>query len=310
MVPVALVLLSAAVFFGSTYAIYRFGFYSPNKRQNDDYAVASTPQMDARHEEIRCLIHAARELPFESVHIRSHDGLLLTGRYYHRQDGAPLSICFHGYRGTPTRDFSGGIQIMLRQGHNVLMVEERAHCSSQGHTITLGVKERFDCLDWIRYALDRFGSDTKIILVGISMGASTVLMASGLPLPRQVVGIAADCPYSSPEAIIRKLCGDMKLPGGIFTRLASLSAALYGHFDLKSASALDAVRLASVPILLIHGEEDHFVPCEMSREIYTANPDRIELHLFPGAGHGLSFLVDPIRYEAVIRDFHRRILPE
>ncbi len=66
---------------------------------------------------------------------------------------------------------------MLREGHNVLMIEERAHLESEGHTITFGIKERYDALDWIRYALQRFGEDTRIILVGISMGAATVLMA-------------------------------------------------------------------------------------------------------------------------------------
>lgn len=306
MVLIAVILAAFVIILCLSYAVYRFAFYSPNRRQNNDYAIASTPQTDALHEDILRLIDAANALPYEAVSITSHDDLILSGRYYYQREGAPLNICFHGYRGTPSRDFSGGLQVMLRQGHNVLMIEQRAHCSSQGHTISFGIKERFDCLDWVRYALRRFGEETQILLVGISMGAATVLMASEMELPSQVVGIITDCPYSAPKTIIRKVCGDMKLPVHTSTWLACVSAKLFGHFDLTESTALEAVKHAAVPILLIHGEEDNFVPCQMSMEIQAARPDIIELQTFPGAGHGLSYLLDP---EQIIRGFYQRILP-
>ncbi|MBO6158589.1 MAG: alpha/beta hydrolase [Firmicutes bacterium] len=299
---------SAFALTGILYGVYKFAFDSPNQTQNDDLHVAKTPQMSERAEKIHSMIENARSIPFERVFITSHDGLKLSGRYYHQQEGAPLDICFHGYRGTPARDFSGGIHIMLREGHNVLMVEERAHLQSEGHTITFGIRERYDVLDWIHYALDRFGTDTQIILVGISMGAATVLMASELELPGQVKGIVADCPYTAPEAIIKKVCRDMKIPGDLGGLLAMASARLFGGFDLKESSALKAAPHLKVPVLLIHGEEDHFVPCEMSRELYAANPEKIRLEIFPGAGHGLSFLLDPERYDRLVRDFSRKVL--
>ena len=308
MAVLLILFLLALLFLGSCYWVYRFGFYSPNRTQNDDFAVAVIPKKDPRRPGVEAMIAAVRELPYEPVSIRSHDGLRLCGRYYHQHDGAPLDICFHGYRGTPARDFSGGTQIILREGHNLLMIEERAHCSSGGHTITFGIEERRDCLDWVRYALERFGPDTRILLVGISMGAATVLMASGLSLPPQVRGIIADCPYSAPLAIIRKVGRDMHLPAGLSGFLASASARLFGHFDLSAASPVEAVKQTPVPILLIHGEDDHFVPREMSREILDANPAMIERHTFSGAAHGLSYLVDPQRYEDLVCAFSKRVL--
>ena len=302
-------LVLTILFLGVCYGIYRFAYYSPNKTQNDDHSVISSPQTDPQRNHIMEMIDAVRALPFESVTILSHDGLRLHAKYYHFRDGAPLNICFHGYRGTPARDFSGGTQIMRREGHNLLMIEERAQCGSEGHTITFGNQERYDCLDWLDYAVGRFGSDTNIILVGISMGAATVLMASGLPLPEQVVGIIADCPYTTPLAIIRKVSrDDMHLlphTGGFF---ACAAARIFGHFRLNAASAVDAVRRTKVPILLIHGEADYFVPCEMSREIHAANPEMIELHTFQDAGHGLSYLADPERYESLVNAFSDRVL--
>ena len=310
MTVLSVLLFLFLLFFGVLYGVYRYIFYSPDKTQNDDYTLAEGSHSDQKRRQICAMIDAVRAIPYEKVTIRSHDGLTLCGRYYHQKDGAPLDICFHGYRGTPARDFSGGTQIILREGHNALMIEERAQCTSEGHTITFGVEERFDCLAWVQYALARFGPDTRILLVGISMGAATVLMASELALPAQVVGIIADCPYTSPLAIIRKVSGGMGLPPKLSGLLAIAAARVFGHFDLTAANAAEAVKHAKLPILLIHGEADPFVPCGMSREIRDASPAQIRLHTFPGAGHGLSYLVDPARYEALIRDFSKEALEE
>ena len=311
MILLSVFLILIVLFLAVCYGIYRFAFYSPNRTQNDDHSVAHTPQMDPMRDHIMEMIDAVRAIPYEPVSIRSHDGLELHAKYYHLRDGAPLDICFHGYRGTPARDFSGGTQIMRREGHNLLMIQERAQCGSGGHTITFGIQERYDCLDWLDYAIERFGPGTKIILVGISMGAATVLMASELLLPEQVAGIIADCPYTTPLAIIRKVSRDdmhlLPLTGGFF---ATAAARIFGRFRLNASSALEAVRHTRIPILLIHGEADHFVPCEMSREIHAANPDMTELHTFPDAGHGLSFLVDPERYETLVTSFSERVLAD
>ena len=298
----ALILLISFVF-------YRLGFYSPRGEQNNDEAISDTEQMRPLRERVIGMIRQLNERPYERVSITSFDNLRLVGRYYHQADGAPLDICFHGYRGTPSRDFSGGTGIYFAAGHNVLMIEERGQCGSEGHTITMGVKEKRDCVAWVQYAVDRFGPETQIVLAGISMGAATVLMASGLDLPEQVRGIIADCPYTSPKAIIHKVVRqDFHLPPRLCWPLICLGAALFGGFLPIGENAAEAVRDAKVPILLIHGEADQFVPWEMSREIAAANPERIEFHSFPGAGHGLSFLLDEERYTRIVRRFFDRVL--
>ena len=295
---------AAALLLLISYIVYRIAFYSPNGHQNDDFNIMDTPQMDVFREKSLEMIRVAHDRPFERVYITSFDGLRLAGRYYHQKDGAPLSICFHGYRGTPCRDFSGGSTAYLEEGHNLLMIEERAHCESQGHTITFGVKERYDCLAWTHYAVERFGSDVPIFLNGISMGAGTVLMASALDLPSQVLGIIADCPFSSPKAIICKVAADMKFPPKLAWPFLYVGARLFGRFDPNAADASEAVQHAKVPILMIHGEADYFVPIEMSYAIAAAAPERVALHTFPGAGHGLSFLVDKERYLDLVHRFH------
>ena len=308
MIFLLILLIAAAAVLVITLAVYWIAFHSPNRTQNDDYAIAHTAQMDPLRETITEMIRSLNEIPFERVSVTSDDGLKLLGRYYRGDDGAPVVIGFHGYRGTPSRDFAGGTRLYLGEGFRLLMIEERAHGGSEGHTITFGVKERYDCLAWIDYAVRRFGPGTPILLAGISMGAATVLMASGLPLPASVKGILADAPFTSPKAIIRKVCGDVRVPAWLAWPFLWLGARLFGGFDPLAADAAEAVTRATVPILLIHGEDDRFVPCEMGRAIAAANPAMVELHTFPNAGHGLSFLVDRPRYERIVREFFARVL--
>ena len=186
------------------------------------------------------------------------------------------------------------------------MVDERGHGKSGGHTITFGIKERYDCLSWAKYAAERFGSDTSVFLSGVSMGAATVLMASGLELPGNVKAITADCPFSSPGGIIRKVSRDIKLPVFLAYPLTVLGAFLFGGFRINQCSALDSVRKTRLPILLIHGEDDLLVPCDMSRQIYAACRAPAELAVFPGAGHGISYFIDAKRYHMVFSEFLHR----
>ena len=301
---------AAAAYFAICFGVYRFGFHSPDRYQNDDYHIPEVLTRGPWKDKIREMISSVAALGYERVYITSRDGLKLAGRYYHTKEGAPLDICFHGDRGTPCRDFSGGAMVVLREGHNLLLIEERAQCGSEGHTMTFGVKERYDCLDWVDYAISRFGEDVRIILTGISMGASTVLMASGMELPSNVKGIIADCPFTEPMDIILTVGRSMKLPEGFIRHFAKAAARIFGGFDISGASALKAVKDTKVPVLLIHGEADDFVPCEMSRRIHEANPSMTELHTFPGAGHGVSFMVDEERYEELVVSFSKRVLEE
>lgn len=289
------------------YGIFRYVFYSPLGRQNDDYQILAPIQTREQYDRSIELIDKLCARAYERVSILSHDGLRLAGRYYHTADGAPLAILCHGYRGTPTRDFCGGANICFNAGYNVLLIEQRAHCSSEGHTISYGINERYDVLAWTNYVVKRFGEKQRILLAGISMGAATVLMASELNLPKQVRGILADCPYTSPAEIISTVGKSKGIPMKLALPMAELGARIWGGFSLSSVSALSTVRLARVPILLIHGEADKFVPCEMSRRIAGANPKLIELHTFPGAGHGLSYLVDTERYVNLVQEFCGRI---
>ena len=223
------------------------------------------------------------------------------------KDGAPLEIHFHGFKSISVHDFSGGTTKAIRRGHNVLLVDQRAHGKSEGATISFGAKERYDVLSWCEYAVERFGGGVKIVLVGISMGAATVLMASALALPKNVAGIIADCPFSTPDGIVKKVMRDMKLPVPLLVPFVRVGGIIFGGFDILSASPVSAVKATKIPILIIHGEGDKLVPVQMSDELCEAGAT-VTLHKFPEAGHGLSFVFDNERYLRTLDDFYKKIL--
>ena len=279
---------------------YRTCFYAPSDRQEDPYAVLDGEQYKDLEEGIFYCTRRMEEAPCQFVTIRSYDGLQLSGRYYHFTDNAPTLLLFHGYRSMALRDCAGGFLLGKKLGFNVLAADQRGHGRSEGNTITFGVKERLDCLAWAEF-LSKNGA--PIVLSGLSMGAATVLMASELHLPENVVGIIADCPYSSPAGIIRKVAQDRHFPVWAAYPFIRLAARCLGRFDLEGCTAKDAVTKAKIPILLIHGEDDRFVPCDMSREIAALCASPCQLLTIPKAGHGLCHTTDPESYEKAVVSF-------
>jgi fermentation-respiration switch protein FrsA (DUF1100 family) len=210
---------------------------------------------------------------------------------------------FHGYRGNAERDLCGGVQRAFSLGHSALIVDQRASCHSDGNIISFGVNEHKDCLAWLDFAIQTFGQDAQIILTGISMGATTVLLAAGRELPKNVMGILADCGYTTAREIICEVIRQMHLPPKLSYPFVRLGAKLFGHFDLEAANAPKALANCKVPVIFFHGEADDFVPCAMSKANYDACPSRKALVTIPGAGHGLAYPVDPEGYLKAAGDF-------
>ena len=177
-----------------------------------------------------------------------------------------MEILFHGYRGDAERDLSKGIERCFKLNRNALIVDLRGIGESEGNVITFGIKERKDCLTWINFAIKEFGNNVEIIITGISMGAATVMMASSMDLPKNVIGTLADCGYSSPKDIIKKVIKQIHLPTFIFYPLIKLGAKLFGKFNLEEYSPYESVQKSKVPIIFIHGNVDNFVPCDMSEK--------------------------------------------
>lgn len=293
----------------ASYVCYLLTFKVPKRKTAEFLRLPDTEQYAPYREKTAQMFQSAQTIPYEEVWIQAFDGVRLFGKYYATSHGAPVQIMFHGYRSAAERDFCGGLPFALSEGYNVLLVDQRAHGKSGGKCLTFGFKERFDCASWIDYVLARFGLDTRIVLYGMSMGAATVLMAAGLSLPQNVRAIVADCGYTSPADILKRVLRDRRYPVWLIYPLIRLGGRLFAGIDTEAASAREAMSHCTIPVCLFHGEDDRFVPCDMSRENYRACiAENKRLLTFPGAGHGMSYLLDEERYLNELRSFLRSCL--
>ncbi len=281
--------------------LYHLVFYSPKKYQLDDYHSFDNGQYLTYKETIHQMIDRLRDIPYEDAYITSFDKKKLRARVYKNSASKQVAIMFHGYRGTAYRDFSGGAYEVISMGLNVILVDERAHGKSKGHTITFGNREKKDVLSWIEYAKKTFGDDVEIILVGISMGGASVLMAA--ELTPDDIKIVADCPFCTPKEIINATMMKQKLPTKLLYPFVALAMLIYGRTNLNKSSAYKSVKNSNHQILIIHGDSDSIVPYQFSKRLAEENPDKIRYELFKDADHGMSYLLDKTRYQKLIKEF-------
>ena len=280
--------------------LYLYVFYSPKKGQLNDVNVMESTEFFGQEEKTKPLIAILMKIPYEDVFITSFDKLRLHAKVYENKNSKKVAIMFHGYRGAPYRDFSGGATEIIKLGYNVILIDERAHCLSQGHSITFGVRETKDAVSWVNYARERFGEDIELIMIGISMGGATVLMASDKIGRAKII---ADAPYTKPKVILQEVIKSLKLPLFFVYPLLYLSLLIFGRTNLHKLSAYDSIKNTTNDILIIHGDSDSIVPHAISYALYQTYPNKIQYELFSGADHGTSYLVDTDRYRKIILTF-------
>ena len=295
------------IFVAGAFYVYLVAFRADHRQIDESILAPADANVKIGKDRIHYLISDILDTPHEVVAIKSFDGLNLSAKYYHHADGAPLDILFHGYRSASCRDCCGVFRISKDQGHNVLLVDQRAHGKSGGRIITFGIRERHDCVSWINYAIERFGKKQKIMLIGLSMGAATVLMAAGLELPHNVVGIISDSTYTSPRDIVLKVSRDRKYPEILVAPLVKAAAKIFGNFDLDETTAVEAVKYCKKPVLFLHGEDDFFVPCRMTRKVFAACASEKHLVAFHNNGHCANYVFNTERYVNEINKFSKEM---
>lgn len=242
--------------------------------------------------------------PHEDVFIKSEDGLKLHATYFPGKQEGKIVICFHGYTSECMKDYIGLSGYYLERGYSMLLVDERAHGQSEGTYIGFGCKDRWDALKWIEWVIQTCGEQVQILLHGTSMGGATVLMTSGLSLPGQVKGIISDCAFTSPKYVFTHVLHSMyHLPAFPLIPITDWINKKRAGYGMDECNAAREVRKAKVPILMIHGKADTFVPVSMCQEIYDNCASPKKLLVVPGAAHAESYYKDTESYEKALDEF-------
>ena len=242
----------------------------------------------------------------ERVEIESRDGITLVGHLQMCPRPRRVILAMHGWRSSWDQDFGMISDFWHRNNCIVLYAEQRGQNDSGGEYMGFGMLERYDCVDWVEWLNTRFPQKMPTYLAGVSMGASTVLMAAGLELPDNVKGVAADCGYTSAQDVWEHITTEnLHLSYGI--RRFDINDMCRKKIQLapSDCSTIDALQRTKLPVLLIHGTEDSFVPVRMSYENYKACAGPRKLLVVPGADHGMSYYVDKDEYEKTAVRFFR-----
>lgn len=249
---------------------------------------------------------------FERVETVSDDGVALVAHALECCPGSPRWLVFsHGY----TDNWRCGLTYARRYaeaGFNLLFCDLRAHGESGGDWIGTGWLDRRDLVAWSRWVVGRAGSDARVVLAGISMGAASSIMACGeKDLPEQVRVCIADSAYAdfwrtAVNVVATGSLGTPSAPPHPLVDLARLILRLSpGGYDLALARPVDALAHSRVPVLLIQGNADRVVPSYMASELASAGTGH-ELVTFPNAGHCCAVFNDPERYWESVLGFIAR----
>jgi len=243
---------------------------------------------------------------FEPMNMIARDGTNLSGYFLSTPEPTnKLVILAHGYLGNAKQMGLYGQYYYEELGYNLFMPDARGHGKSGGEYYGFGWPDRLDLVDWTKRLVKNLGSDTDIVYHGLSMGAATVLMASGEEdLPPQVNAIIADSPYESVYKLFAYQMNRMfHLPAFPLLDSTSLLTKVRAGYLLKEASALTQVEQTTVPIMYIHGKADTFIPMTMSEDLYKHTASDSELFLVDGANHGEAFALYKDGYKNSVQQF-------
>lgn len=296
--PWAVLGISLAAMFGAAFGAGAFFYRLCLTQKSDKEKIFSAPHnqgTDVPHSTMdQDLVWLGGQPVSERV-IFSEDGLCLRGLLLKNPSQGPWVILCHGYMGS-----AEGMAVYARKfyerGYQILMPDARGHGKSEGDYIGMGWPERRDIVRWAEYLVWKEKAE-KIALVGGSMGAATVMMASGEKLPEQVRAVVEDSGYTSAwDEFHYQLKMLYHLPAFPLLYITELFARIRAGYSLREASALKQVAKCRIPILFIHGRKDSFVPYQMLQPLYGAASCVKEYYVAENAGHTEAYRAEPVEY--------------
>ena len=305
MLILSILVVIGLLFLGVGYVFFRFAI------SRDGLTMPGKPKLETGEADLRAwkkyeAVHQKDyswcvSQPMEEVNLTSFDGLRLTGHYFACEHPKRIVLLAHGYRGQAFHDFASVTPWLHEQDCDLLLINQRSMGSSEGKYITFGAKEKKDIRSWCDYLESRNPDHLPIYLYGISMGCATVLLSTGENLPGDIRGIIADCGYSSVEEIFAsQVSNSFHLKPYPLMYAMRFWCAVLARFKFDEADVKKTLRTNTIPVLFIHGSQDHFVYPDNTMRNYEANASEKTLVMIEGAIHASSYNEDTERYQCSV----------
>jgi len=284
--------------FDSVFAYRDKTRYEPDPNSIDSETDLMRPTAGKLIEFQKPLIEDFLKLQFEELSIKSFDGLTLYG-YLLKGNPEEVVICVHGYKSDMMFDFCDKIKIYQQRGSTVLLLNDRAHGKSEGIYLGFSEHDKRDVERWVNLVNNMY-DNPKIYLHGVSMGGATVIHCSNMKL-KNVAGIIDDCGFDSIIGISKYLIKDIyHLPYFPFGYFAWLWSMIITGISFSASIGEDCVANTDIPILFIHGKQDHYVPCFMSEKMYNACKSAKQLLLVDDCGHAAAYMMASKEYSDAV----------
>lgn len=219
--------------------------------------------------------------------IKSLDGYVLNGEVIENHEaGRQYVILVHGYN-VESHSLLEQAYHFDRMGYNVLIYDQRGFGASKSTNTTLGWQEQFDLIKWIEYLVLRV-NEVKIALYGVSMGATSILMALGNELDKHVKVAISDSAYAKLKDMVEEEADDLKtfmpfvMPGLKFLTKQEL------NFNIDDVDVFKLIDKAKLPILIIHSQNDDVINYEYGVDIYNEYPAYKEFYLIDDCKHAYA----------------------
>ena len=304
---IVLIVAGALVLLAFFFAAYMFLFAFGSNRRSVDKLFALREADPAPLVRMRFDTKSYMDaLESERLTLISHDGLKLSARFFPNGDTKKVAVILHGWHSFPWWDFGKSFDILYNAGYAVLAVSQRAQGESEGKYLTYGAKESDDLIGWLKLLIDRLGEDVRIAIMGVSMGAATVLIATGKALPKQVKCAVSDCAFTS---ALDQFKATTKNRFPVSRRLGEFYARTLARMRYSDARPIDAVRRTKIPTLFLHGDADTFVPYPMMQQLFEASaaPEK-SMWTSPNAVHAEAAMTNPEQYADAVLPFLNRYL--
>ena len=232
--------------------------------------------------------------------VPSYDGYILHAQFLKNPgDTDRFVIISHGNTGNRFGSMKYA-SMYLEKGFNVIVYDLRGHGLDEPTFCSYTVRERKDLMAMIRDSRARYPYASLFGIHGESLGAAASVAVLEEKPPIDFV--VSDCGFSDIVPVLKAKMADMHVPG-FLVDLASVFVRLRFGCSFSQMRPIESLNENTVPILFIHGADDHFIAPEHSKRMKEASKGYAELHLIPGAGHAKSILTDPKAYREYVANF-------
>lgn len=229
--------------------------------------------------------------------------ILVAAEFSADEDSHKWALVLHGYTGWKEEMYPFAYWYH-EEGYHVVVPDLRCQGESEGDFIGMGWTDHYDCNIWIDYILQQ-DPEAQIVIHGQSMGAATALMMTGEDIVSDhIAAVISDSAYTDAYSMFgEKITEWFDLPAFPLVDSACVVLKLRGGYDLKDASALNAVQKSDTPTLFIHGDEDAMISVQMTKDLYEAASCPKEILIIEGAGHAQAQDKDPETYYETMKSF-------